>query len=144
MIERKMKYLRIIRILKEEIDNLYRLFGENEKYAKLLQILKDYPEYEHPTQKELIKKLQLQRPALMKLLNELYSDSGYKIIDEDAYQGSKSEILIIAKLKDKSRELVVRGLESIPSVGEEFNIYFINECFLQGNRRKAHFNWRYS
>lgn len=113
---RKKKYIRIIRILKDEVDNLYRLFGENEKYAQLLQILKDYPEYEHPTQKELMKILRHQRPELMQMLNELYSNFLSEISEPDTYHISKTEVMFIVKTQDRMWDIGVNGLKHIPNV----------------------------
>ena len=118
------KYRYIMRILKEEIENLTRIFGQNDKYSKLLQVIEESPEYNHPTQKELLKRFQMTRPALMQLIYDLYTDFEYSIVDDGAYLVSRSEVVIIAKLEDESRDLVVRGLVTIPKIGEEFNIYF--------------------
>jgi len=120
----KKKYRYIMPILKEEIENLTRIFGQNEKYAKLLQIIEESPEYSPPTQKELLKRLQLKRQTLMHLLYDLFTEFGYSIVDDGAYLVSKSKVVIIVKMKDESRELVVKGLQTIPRIGEEFNIYF--------------------
>lgn len=60
----------------------------------------------------------------MHLLYDLFNQFEYSIVDDGAYLVSKSEVVIIAKMKDESRELVVRGLQTISKIGEEFNIYF--------------------
>lgn len=122
-----LKYRDLIFVMIYEYKFISKLFDGNKKYEHLLQKLGNYKNEGDPLplQKDLLKVLDISRPELLKLMQDLYEDFQRKICNKNAYPVSETEIWLLAKSFEDYWVIGVDKLEIIPRKGEDFTIPFI-------------------
>lgn len=132
MSRQKLGYRELIFAINCELSLITRLFAKESKYDSLIQALTEYENCGNnrlPYQKDIIGKLSLSRTELMELMNDLYEDFSIKVSHPNAYIITDTEICLIVKIRDDHWVVGIDGLTTIPRVGEEFVIPFIQERY---------------
>lgn len=141
----KLRYHDLLVVMVWEIQTIYELFKDDQKYECLLQELAKYDIDDRsplPYQKELLKSLDMSRTQLMNLMHNLYDDFKNELSKPKAYQILDSHVTLSVETRDEHYwSIGLNGLKFIPHKGETFTIPFIRSEYSWRNfqvQRVAH------
>jgi len=129
---KKLKYRDLLMNLIWENKVLQKLFKGKKRYANLLQELLKYDmSNDEPLalQKDLLENLGMSRTKLMNLMEELYEEFHKRLFTPNAYPIFDTEVWLFINTRDDYWPIGIKGLEFIPSKGDDFTVEFIGELW---------------
>lgn len=133
----KLRYDELLVVLVWEIQTIYDLFKNDQKYECLLEELMKYDIEDRrplPYQKELLKTLEMTRTQLMNLMHDLYSDFNRRLSEPKSYKISDTQITLCVETRDENYWYIgLDRLKFIPRKGETWTIPFI----------RSELSWKY-
>mgnify|MGYP003136869755 FL=1 len=132
--EHNLTFRDLLIVMVSEIETIKKLFYKQEKYKALIHRLSQYNIHERsplPSQKELLKILDLNRSKLMGLMQDLYDEFRTEI--SHWYPIKKTEVHISGKQRNGDFfQVAPDDIKHIPSEGDHISVPFIRNEYGNG------------